>query len=334
MHVAHLQPSPAAGVAELAEPGKAARAGTLRATFARAAPSGENGPMDCRILLAQTNPRLGDVHANLSDHVERIARAVAKGCELVVFPELSLTGYFLKDQVFELGLALDAEPIERLAQASRDVSIVFGCVERTREERFYNSLVFVEDGEIKGVHRKVHLVSYGMFDEARDFAAGERFELFHSKHGRFGPLLCEDFWHVPSSYLHFLNDADALLIASASPARGAGTPGPGLASQRTWEQMLAASALFYRTWVIYAARVGWEDGVGFGGHSALFDPFGQRVASLEGFEPGNLWAKIDPAALRRARVETPLRRDEKPWLLAAGLERYLSDREAEKGSGR
>ena len=280
--------------------------------------------MDCRILLAQTNPRLGDLHANLSDHIERIARAVAKGCELVVFPELSLTGYFLKDQVFELGLALDAEPIERLVQASRDISIVFGCVERTPEERFYNSLFFLEDGQIKGVHRKVHLVSYGMFDEARDFAAGERFELFKSKHGRFGPMLCEDFWHVTSSYVHFLNDADALLIASASPARGASAPGPGLASQRTWDQMLGASALFYRTWVLYAARVGWEDGIGFGGHTTVFDPFGQRTACLEGFEPGDLLARIDRAALRRARVETPLRRDEKPWLLAAELERYLS----------
>ncbi len=288
--------------------------------------------MDCRIVVAQTNPRLGDLQANLDDHVEHVERARARGSDLVLFPELSLTGYFLKDQVFELGLALDAEPIERLRRASRDVSIVFGCVERSPEERFYNSLVFLEDGEIKGVHRKVHLVSYGMFDEARDFAAGEGFELFESKHGRFGPLLCEDFWHVPSSYLHFLNDAEALLVASASPARGAEAPGPGLSSQRTWERLLAASALFYRTWVVYAARVGWEDGIGFGGHSAVYDPFGERAAVLEGFETGELRHRLERSALRRARVETPLRRDEKPWLLAAGLERHLG-RAARAGAG-
>lgn len=290
--------------------------------IARALAGGENEGMDCNVFLAQTNPRLGDLQLNLQDHFGYIDRAQAKGADLIVFPELSLTGYFLKDQVFELGLELDAEPIARLVDASRHISIVFGCVERTREERFYNSLLFLEDGEIKGVHRKVHLVSYGMFDEERDFAAGERFELFESKHGRFGPLLCEDFWHVPSSYLHFLNDADALIVASASPTRGVGVSEPETSSQRTWDLMLAAGALFYRTWILYAGRVGWEDGIGFGGSTCVYDPFGNRVERVEGLETGELSTRIDRATLRRARVETPLRRDEKPWVLAAGLDEH------------
>lgn len=284
--------------------------------------------MDCRILQAQTNPRLGDLHSNLDDHLQFIDRAIARGSEMIVFPELSLTGYFLKDQVFELALGLDAEPIERLAEASRDISIVFGCVERTREERFYNSLVFLEDGELKGVHRKVHLVSYGMFDEARDFAAGESFEPFQSKHGTFGPLICEDFWHVPGAYLHFLNNVDALLVSSASPARGVGLRGADeggalLSSQRNWRLLLSACALFYRTWILFTGRVGWEDGIGFGGDTALYDPYGQRVEGLAGFDTGELPSHIDRASLRRARVETPLRRDEKPWLLAPALQPHL-----------
>lgn len=278
--------------------------------------------MDCRVVLEQTNPRLGDLHANLAAHLERIEAAAAGGADLVVFPELSLTGYFLKDQVFELGLALDSEPVGRLAEASKRVSIVFGCVERTREERFYNALVFLEDGEVKGVHRKVHLVSYGMFDEARDFASGERFAPFESKHGRFGPLLCEDLWHVPSSYVHFLNDVDALVVASAAPARGVEAPGPGLGSRRTWEVLLTACAFFYRTWVLYASRVGWEDGIGFGGASSIHDPFGRCVDALSDFEPASLQGRIDCVTLRRARVETPLRRDERPWILAAELARH------------
>ena len=283
--------------------------------------------MDCRVTLAQTNPRLGDLQRNLDDHLAVIDRAALKDSQLIVFPELSLTGYFLKDQVFELGLERDAEPIRRLADASKRISIVFGCVERTREERYYNSLFFLEDGELKAVHRKVHLVSYGMFDEARDFAAGDRFELFESKYGRFGPLLCEDFWHVPSSYLHFLANADALLVASASPARGVGAVEgqTGLSSQRTWQGMLSAASLYYRTWVLYAGRVGWEDGIGFAGDTSVFDPFGRRVAHVEGFEPGEVQATIDRNALRRARIETPLRRDEKPWILADSLQRFVPD---------
>lgn len=293
--------------------------------------------MNARVLVAQTNPRLGDLHANLEDHLARIEAAVARDCDLILFPELSLTGYFLKDQVFELGLALDSPQIERLREASQRISIAFGCVERTREERFYNSLVFLEGGDVLGVHRKVHLVSYGMFDEERDFAAGSRFEIIESRLGRFGPLLCEDAWHPSSSYVHFLNDADALLIASASPARGVRSPGPGLASQRTWDTLLTASALWYRTWIVYAGRVGWEDGIGFGGGSSVIDPFGNRVAALEGFEPGEVEAELDRGALRRARVETPLRRDAKPWILARELARLDpppgSDEAAEADAG-
>ena len=287
--------------------------------------------MNARVLVSQTNPRLGDLHANLEDHLERIDAAVERGADLIVFPELSLTGYFLKDQVFDLGLELDSPEIDRLRQASAKISIAFGCVERTREERFYNSLVFVEDGEILGVHRKVHLVSYGMFDEGRDFAAGSRFEIIESKLGRIGPLICEDAWHPSSSYLHFLNDADVLLIASASPARGVTQPGPGLGSQRTWDTLLSASALWYRTWIVYAGRVGWEDGVGFGGGSTIIDPFGQTTALLEGFEPGQIEAQLDRGALRRSRVETPLRRDAKPWILAQELARLYPRADVDGG---
>jgi len=280
--------------------------------------------MDCRIAVAQINPRLGDLHANLALHLESIEAAKAAGNHLVVFPELSLTGYNLKDQVFELGLGRKSDELARFADLSRDISIALGFVERTPEERFYNSLAFFEDGVLLDVHRKVHLVSYGVFDEARDFAAGDRFQIIESKHGRFGPMLCEDLWHMPSSYIHFLNDADAFLVPSASPARGVEAPGPGLSSQRTWDTMLTACAMFFRTWLVYAGRVGWEDGLGFGGGSAVIDPFGTVQARLEGLEPGLLEARLDPGALRRSRVETPLRRDEKPWILAAELARHVA----------
>jgi NAD+ synthase (glutamine-hydrolysing) len=281
--------------------------------------------MDCRVAIAQTNPRLGDLQANLADHLDKIERAAREGAELVVFPELSLTGYFLRDQVLDVALTLEAPPMARLVEASRRVSIVVGFAERSSSGRIYNSLAFLEDGRVLGVHRKVHLVSYGIFDEARDFAAGERFEIVPSRLGRFGLLICEDVWHTPSAYVHFLNDADALIVSSASPARGVEAPGPGLASQRTWDVLLSSISLLYRTWVVYASRVGWEDGIGFGGASAVLDPRGNRVARIDGFEPGLATARLDGADAARARFETPLRRDEKPWVLAAELARLLPD---------
>lgn len=294
--------------------------------------------MDCRVSIQQTNPRLGDVRANLADHLARIEAADREGAELVLFPELSLTGYFLKDQVSEVALDIEAPAIAQLVEKSKRVSIAVGFVEKTREGRFTNSLAFLEAGAVLGVHRKVHLVAYGLFDEARDFAAGDSFRIIESKLGRFGPLVCEDSWHAPSAYLHFMNDADALLVASASPLRGVASAAPsrggavrgsGLASQRAWEILLRATALTYRTWVLFASRVGWEDGVGFGGESAVIDPFGDVAARIEMLETGSLVSRIDDATLRRARVEAPLRRDEKPWILASELARHVPLLDAE-----
>ena len=292
--------------------------------------------MDCRVAIVQSNPRLGDLHANLAQHVERI-EALAETSDLIVFPELSLTGYFLKDQVFDLGLELDSPELARLAQLSERVSLVVGFVERAPEGRLYNAAGFFEDGELKAVHRKVHLVSYGLFDEARDFSAGEDFRVVESKYGRFGPLICEDVWHTPSAYLHFLDHADAMLVMSASPARGVeASGGQGLASQRTWDTLLTATALFYRTYVVYASRVGWEDGIGFTGGSCVIGPAGDREAALPPLEAGELRARLTRAELHRARVATPLRRDEKPAILHRELARHLRlaapeerDREAE-----
>ena len=279
--------------------------------------------MDCRVTVAQTNPRLGDLQANLEDHLKWIDAALGRGSELILFPELSLTGYFLRDQVADVALPLDAKFWNPLLERSRKISIALGFVELSTEGRLYNALAFLEAGRILAVHRKVHLVTYGLFDEGRDFATGERFAVIESRLGRFGPLICEDLWHVPSAYTYFLNDADALLVASASPGRGVEAPGPGLASQRTWNILLSSAALLYRTWVLYASRVGWEDGIGFGGASGVLDPLANPRAQLEALKPGSADAHLDASTLRRARIETPLRRDEKPWILAAELARHV-----------
>ena len=174
------------------------------------------------------------------------------------------------------------------------------------------------------MHRKVHLVTYGMFEDARDFAPGERFRSFESKHGRFGLLICEDMWHVGSSYLHFLANVDALLVHSAGPGRGVTDSEPGLHSSRVWNRMQDALALLFQTWIVYVNRVGCEDGVTFAGGSRVVDPFGREVGMLGGLEPGRLEAVMSADTLRRARGTTPLRRDEKPWIVQRELNRILS----------
>jgi predicted amidohydrolase len=278
--------------------------------------------MDCRLVVVQTNPKLGDLAANLQEHLAR-ADELAGSADLVLFPELSLTGYFVKDLVEEVALKPDDALLAPLLERSRRTSIAFGFAERARDGRIYNALAFLEDGRVLGVHRKVHLVNYGLFDESRDFAPGEGFRTIESKHGRFGPLVCEDAWHTPSAYSHFLDDADALLVAAASPARGVEAGKEGLGSTRSWHLILRSAALLYRVWVGFASRVGWEDGIGFSGGSAVFDPLAELRAEVHGLEPGLAGTTLDSATLRRARAELPLRRDEKPWILAAGLARHV-----------
>jgi len=277
--------------------------------------------MDCRVLLAQVEPTLGNLSANLETHLVEIQAAIERKADLVLFPELSLTGYFLRDQTAEVALTLDAPALVRIADRSRDISIGVGFVELGRDGRVFNSWAYFEDGELVHVHRKVHLVTYGMFDEGRDFAAGEGFQSFETRHGRLGVLLCEDMWHVGASWVHFLANVDAIVVPSAGPGRGVSELRPELRSTRVWYTLQDALALLYQTWIVYVNRVGSEDGIFFSGGSRIVDPSGQELARLEGLDPGRLEATLSAEALRRARIATPLRRDEKPWIVARELAR-------------
>lgn len=273
--------------------------------------------MDLSITLAQTNPLLGDLGKNLEQHLALARAAAAEGSDLILFPELSLSGYFLRDQVFDIALGLDAPELDPLREASRGISIAIGLPERADDGRCYNTLAFFEDGALLGAHRKVHLVSYGMFDETRDFAAGTTWTPIESRLGRFGPFLCEDLWHLGGQYTYALDAVDVLLVASAGPARGA--TGPELESTRTWRQLLSTAAMHTQAYACWANRVGFEDGVAFGGSSAVFGPDGACMAELAGLDEGTLGARLTQAALHRTRQRTPLLRDLRPWVLEAEL---------------
>jgi len=280
--------------------------------------------MNCRVLLAQIEPTLGNLSANLELHFAEIENARKRKIDLVLFPELSLSGYFLRDQVAEAALPGEHPVLAELCQRSRGISIGAGFVERGSDGRLYNSYGFFEDGRLLHVHRKVFLVTYGMFDDARDFAPGEQFQVIESRHGRFGVLICEDMWHVEAGYLHFLSNVDALIVPSASPGRGViQDEEPGMRSVRAWSRLQDALALVFQIWLVYVNRVGSEDGVIFAGGSRLVDPFGCEAAALATLEPGRLEVALESQTLHRARLAMPLRRDAKGWLVQRELGRIL-----------
>ena len=266
--------------------------------------------MAFRVAIAQINPRLGDVAANLAIYEEQIRLAAKRGADLLLFPELSLTGYFLRDMVPNVALRLSAPEIERLKKLSRDVAFVAGLVEEGPDYRFYNAAVYFDRGEVRHVHRKVYLPTYGMFDEQRYFARGDRVRAFDTRFGRLALLICEDLWHPSTIYLAALDGALTVLCPSTSPLRGITDGEPQDDNARYWEMINRAYAETFSIFMVYGNRVGFEDGVGFWGGSEIVDPFGRRIAKAKYYEEDFIAGNIALDAVRRKRAAAPLLRDE------------------------
>ena len=280
--------------------------------------------MDFTVVLAQIKPKLSCVADNLALIEERIGQAQASGADLVVFPELAMTGYFLKDLVPEVALRLDSPEIARLVELSRGISIAVGFVEVTDDYRFFNSALYLEDGAIKHLHRKVYLPTYGLFDEQRYLARGERFRAFDSKFGRMGILICEDMWHLSSSYILAMDGAATLLCISSSPGRG--VEGETLGSAAAWQKLTATTALFLNCRVLYCNRVGYEDGVNFWGGSEYIAPSGESVVRARLLEEDSVNALVEEGALRRERIFSPMLRDENLFVTMQELRRIEGER--------
>ncbi|MFQ6038678.1 MAG: nitrilase-related carbon-nitrogen hydrolase, partial [Candidatus Aminicenantales bacterium] len=204
-----------------------------------------------KLALAQIQPRLGDVRENVRRHSELIQKAKKKHVDLLVFPELSLTGYTLKDLVEEVALQPRSDPVfRRLKNLSQDISFVVGFVEEKEPGLFMNSAAFVSEGKILHIHRKVFLPTYGMFEELKFFGQGRNFQTFSSPLCRTGMMICYNFLHLSSSYLLFIGGSEVIIVISAAPGRGV-SQNDGYASAQMWELMGAAISRFTQTFVIY-----------------------------------------------------------------------------------
>jgi predicted amidohydrolase len=275
------------------------------------------------LALAQINTTLGNLPANLEKHLSLAKEAAQAGADLLLFPELSLTGYVLQDLAAEVALRPSAQDpnFRALLEASHKLDMVVGFVEQDSRFRFYISAAYLSAGEIRHIHRKVHLPTYGIFDEHRYFAAGDTFRSFETRFGRAGILICEDFWHISSPYLLWMDGADLFYLTSASPGRG--VTDKILGSAQWVQDVNRAYAGLFTSFFAHANRVGFEDGLNFFGGSTLFDPDGRRVAQAPFNEESLTLTEVDLAQLRRTRTRLPLLRDENPAMVARELERIL-----------
>lgn len=287
--------------------------------------------MKLTLALAQINTCLGNVEANLEKHLSLAQEARASGADLLVFPELSLTGYVLQDLATTVSHRPTAQdPIfRRLLETSQDIDLVVGFVDEDTRHRFFISSAYLAQGEVVHVHHKVYLPTYGLFDEGRFFALGDCVRAFDTRFGRLGVLICEDFWHASPPYLLWLDGADLLIFVSASPGRGLSAE-PQLESARWVEQINQAYASLFTCFVAHANRVGYEDGLNFWGGSTVFDPNGALVANGPYHEEALTLAEIDLNQLHRTRARLPLLRDERTALMMREMQRILGDGEGKR----
>lgn len=278
-----------------------------------------------RVAVAQIAPTLGDLEKNLALHEKTAEEAIAQSANLLIFPELSLTGYFLKDQVPSVALRSDAHALELFRELSRRIALVVGFVEDGYGHRFFNASAYFEGGEIRHTHRKAYLPTYGIFDEARYLAAGGRVRAFDTALGRMAILICEDLWHPAVPAIAAWDGAEVIVCPSASPGRGLGETGP-FQNASTWERTIRTCGDLLTSYVIYANRIGYEDGACFWGGSEVVAPSGDPVAKARYLEEELLVADLHPGLLRRARVSNPLLRDERLELTAREIARILRAR--------
>ena len=283
--------------------------------------------MEYRIALAQVSPRLGDVEANLELAADRVRAAAAEGAALTVLPELALTGYLLQDLVPDVAMAADDARLLGIGSEAPGMLVAIGFVEETAEHRFCNSVALVRDGELVGLHRKVYLPTYGLFDEGRFTRGGDRIRTHEAGApiGRIGLSVCEDFWH-PSLPMLQAHDGAALLVnVAAGPSRAPGGPA-GLAAIAGWHKMQDTYALLGTVPLAFCNRVGNEEGLTFWGGSRIVAADGSTVVQAPLWEEALVVGSLDSGDLRTARYGLPLLADERLELVRRELDRIIGER--------
>ena len=225
-----------------------------------------------RVTLAQTSPKLN--RSNLGD-ITAIINDVKDQSDLIVFPELSLSGYMLQDKLIEDAWSLNE--LDEIRELSKDIDIVVGAAFK-EESHFRNAALYFSKGEFVSRHNKVHLPNYGMFEEARYFEAGDVFESFLVDERRVSMVVCEDLWHKNVHHDLIEQNPDMIIALVASPARGFSDD--GLEIEDKWLEIIKTVARECSAKLIFINRVGFEDGLGFWGGSCIVDENGSLREQL------------------------------------------------------
>jgi NAD+ synthase (glutamine-hydrolysing) len=256
------------------------------------------------------NTIVGDLEGNRARIVERLREARESGAELILFPELAVTGYPPEDLLLRPGfLRAAAESLREIAAETKGIAALVGTPHLDRD--LFNACAVCVDGEVKAMYHKQFLPNYGVFDEDRYFQAGRELVLLRCGETLIGPTVCEDIWQPgPPATDLALAGAHVIANISASPFH--------LGKGAVREDMLATRARDNSCWIVFVNAVGAQDELIFDGHSLVLDEEGQIVARAPAFEEALLVVDVDATtavsrrlrdarrrALARARRELP-----------------------------
>lgn len=285
---------------------------------------GEWGPR-LRLRVEQTAPVLCDAGANLARIAAAQASAAADGVDLLVTPELALTGYDVRDRVHALALPHGETHFPVLEDGP---DVVLGAAEMGQGFVPYNVALHLRGGRVLHRHRKIYLPTYGMFDEARWFGAGRRVRAYDAGGGwRVGLLVCEDLWHPSLTWLLATAGVHLVVVQAAAAGRGAlagGVSGGRFASWSAWEQLACAAAIAYGIYVVVANRAGVEGGCVFAGGSFVVAPTGEVVARADDMAEDRLTVELSLGSVAAARRPFSHLRDEDPGLVLRELPAILA----------
>lgn len=298
-----------------------------------------------KIALAQTAPSLAEIALNVGVHL-RVAREAAEGAaDLVVFPELSITGYDVREQAVALALTPDSTELTPVVHASQDIDIHLGFLESSFQSRPYNSSAYFARGAVRHVHQKVYLPTYGRFRERDYFVSGNDIRAFdlmrteshlalasHSGKVRIGSVICEELWHPSVPMLLAQDGAELLIVQAAGSVSTDASNTECSEAVGRWKALAVSAALANRAYLVLANRAGIENEYRYFGNSLVVGPQGNIIAQARAFEEDLLIVELDFDAVARARAEMPLVTDERSDLTIRELERISRGRQAGGGS--
>jgi predicted amidohydrolase len=294
-----------------------------------------------KVGIYQTSPRLLDLGENLKDIADKIQSARDDGIDLVVFPELAMTGYFVGSRYHEVALRMDSPEIRRLAQATKGTAAIVGFIEESLSMNFYNAALIAVDGKIEYAYRKLNLPNYGVFEERKLFTGGKTIPVFRYMGFTIATLICNDMWHPALPYLAATQKADLFVtLFNSSEA----SMGEEFSNIESWTIINKFYARIFGIHNICANRAGEEsirerrqtdqyldtedgsaadDVYSFWGGSEVVDPYGRILAKAKMYKPDYITATISKELVRKKRILMPYLKNDDPHFTLRELKRIL-----------